>query len=110
MSVLGKTSPDPIGVMLGSHMNRFISPTGIEGLANAAGHRLNVLAVVNRTSNRGCLRAFIAQAKLEYKTICVLAVDNRVLHSALLRYGFSADVEIDQFGDIQHMLRWDKPI
>lgn len=110
MSVLGKTSPDPIGILLGSRMQRFTSPTGIEGLARAAGDRLDVLAVINPTQERGRFRTFIAEAKIEYKTICVIAVENPVVHSALMRYGFTPDVEIDQFGDTQEMLRWDRPI
>lgn len=110
MSALGTISPDPVGVMLGSNMKRFTSPTGLEGLARDNGDRLDVLAVINPTKMTGCFRAFISQAKLEYKTICVLAVDNHIVRSALLRYGFVADVEIDQFGDIQHLLRWDKPL
>lgn len=109
MSVLGTTSPDPVGVMLGTRMDRFVSPTGIEGLARATGDRLDVLAVVNPTSESGRFRAFIAAAKIEYKTICVLAIGNRAIYSALLRYGFTEDVEIDQFGDTQELLRWDKP-
>lgn len=90
-------------------MQRFVSPAGIEGLARATGDRLDVLAVVNPTNMRGRFRNFIAQAKLEYKTICALSVDNPAIHAALLRYGFTPDVEIDQFGDVQHLLRWDNP-
>jgi len=109
MNVLGKTSPDPVGVMLGTRMERFVSPTCIEGLARATGDRLDVLAVRNPTEERGRFRNFIAAAKLEYKTICVFSIENPAVHSALLRYGFTPDVEIDQFGDTQELLRWDKP-
>ena len=109
MSVLGKTIPDPVGVMLDTRFERFVSPTGIEGLARATGDRLDVLAVRNPTDERGRFRAFIDAAKLEYKTICVLAIANPIVHEALLRYGFTPDVEIDQFGDTQELLRWDKP-
>lgn len=110
MSVLGHTIPDPIGLMFGTRMERFESSTGLEGLARATGDRLDVLAVRNPTSRRGLFRAFIAAAKLEYRTICVLAIENQIVHEALLRYGFTADVEIDQFGDTQELLRWDKPL
>ena len=108
MSVLGITSPDPVGIMLNTRMERFVSPTGIEGLARATGDRLDVLAVVNPTGMSGRFRDFIAAAKLEYRTICVLAIENPSVYSALLRYGFTPDVEIDQFGDTQELLRWDK--
>jgi hypothetical protein len=110
VSVLGQTCPDPIGVMLDTRMQRFVSPTGIEGLARATGDRLDVLAVYNPSDVRGRLRAFIAAAKIEYQTICVLCIDNPAVNAALLRYGFTPDVEIDQFGDVQNLLRWDKPI
>jgi hypothetical protein len=109
VSVLGKTFPDPMGLILVTRFERFTSPTGIEGLARATGDRLDVLAVINPTEERGRFRAFIAQAKSEYRTICALHVENPALHSALLRYGFTPDVEIDQFGDTQELLRWDKP-
>lgn len=95
--------------MLGTRMLRFVSPTGLEGLARPNDKRLDVLAVINRTDRRGVFREFIAKAKLEYETICVWAIHNPAIHYALLRYGFTPDVEIDQFGDTQKLLRWDKP-
>jgi hypothetical protein len=67
--------------MLGTRMDRFISPTGIEGLARATGDRLDVLAVINPTSERGRFRAFMAAAKIEYKTICVMAIENPAIHA-----------------------------
>lgn len=109
MSVLGVTSPDPVGVMLNTRMERFVSPTGIEGLARAIGDRLDVLAVINPTPIRGCFGKFIAAAKIEYQTICVFAIGNPIVDQALRRYGFTPDVEIDEFGDTQELLRWDKP-
>jgi len=107
--VLGTTCPDPVSAMLGTQMNRFTSPTGIEGLARVTGDRLDILAVINPTEKRGRFREFISAAKLEYRTICVMIIENPVVHAALLRYGFTPDVEIDQFGDTQQLLRWDKP-
>ena len=101
MSVLGVTSPDPMGLILETRFERFVSPTGIEGLARATGDRLDVLAVYNPTEERGRFRAFIAAAKIEYRTICVIAIENPAIHSALLRYGFTPDVEIDPFGNTQ---------
>lgn len=109
MSVLGTTTPDPFGVMLNTRMERFVSPTGIEGLARANGDRLDILAVINPTPIRGCFHKFIDQSKTEFKTICVMSISNQFLYDALLRYGFTPDVEIDQFGEIQELLRWDRP-
>ena len=98
-----------MGLILETRFERFVSPTGIEGLARAIGDRLDVLAVVNPTLQNGRFRQFMAQAKSEYKSICVLAIENPAIYSALIRYGFTPDVEIDQFGDTQELLRWDKP-
>lgn len=109
MSVLGKTSPDPMGLILETRFERFVSPTGIEGLARATGDRLDVLAVINPTKERGRFRAFIDQAKIEYRTICVWAIENPIVDQALRRYEFTPDVTIDEFGDTQELLRWDKP-
>lgn len=109
MSVLGITSPDPVGVMLNTRMQRFVSPTGIEGLARATGDRLDVLAVINPTPIRGCFGKFIAAAKTEYRTICVWAIENPIVDQALRRYRFTDDVTIDEFGDTQQLLRWDRP-
>jgi len=109
MNVLGIISPDPVGVVLETGFERFVSPTGIEGLARAIGGRLDVLAVINPTPIRGCFGKFIAAAQIEYRTICVFAIDNPIVDQALRRYGFTDDVEIDRFGDTQELLRWDKP-
>lgn len=109
MSVLGVTAPDPAGLILETRFLRFVSPTGIEGLARATGDRLDVLAVVNPTGLRGRFRAFIDAAKLEYRTVCVWAIENPIVDQALRRYGFTPDVEIDQFGVTQKLLRWDRP-
>lgn len=108
MSVLGTTIPDPVGVILGTRFERFVSPTGLEGLARATGDRLDVLAVYNPTEEKGRFRSFIDVAKNEFKTICVLAIENPAVHAALVRYGFTPDVTIDEFGNTQEMLRWDK--
>lgn len=109
MSVLGTTTPDVVSLIWQTGFERFQSPNGLEGLARVAGDRLDVLAVSNSTGKRGLFREFIAQAKLEYKTICVWVIENPIIHDALLRYGFTPDIEIDQFGDTQQLLRWDRP-
>jgi hypothetical protein len=73
------------------------------------GDRLDILAVINPTPIRGCFGKFIAAAQIEYRTICVMAIKNPIVDQALRRYGFTDDMEIDQFGDTQELLRWDKP-
>ena len=109
MSLLGHTIPDPVGVFLGTRYLRFESPIGLQGLARPTGERLDVLAVYSGRSRSGRLRAFIAAAKLEYRTICVWHIDNPIVHDALLRYGFTPEVQIDEFGEVLKGLRWDKP-
>ena len=109
MSVLGTITPDPIGVMLNTRMQRFVSPSGIQGLARENGDRVDILAVYNPDGTPGRFRVFIEQAKIEYRTICVWCIENPIAHDALLRYGFTPDVEIDHFGYTQELLRWDRP-
>ncbi len=108
--ILGKVIPDAAGKILGTGFDRFVSPIGIEGLAkdNGAG-QLDLLAVINPTDERGLFRRFIAEAKLEYETICVWAIENPALYAALLRYGFLPEQTIDRFGVPLEGLRWDKP-
>jgi len=108
MSVLGVTRADPIGLLLETRFLRFTCRNGLEGLARPHGDRLDLLAVRNQTEKRGLFRDFIAMAKLEYKTICVFSIENPAVHDSLLRYGFTLDIEIDEFGDVQKLLRWDQ--
>jgi hypothetical protein len=53
---------------------------------------------IKRTARKGLLRDFLNACKLEYKTICVWSVGNPVLEPALVRYGFSPEVELDGMG------------
>lgn len=110
MNVLGTTRPDPVGLILGTGYQRFQSPIGIEGLAKENGRRLDILAVVNPTDERGRFRLFIAQAKTQYDTICVWEIFNPAIHAALLRYGFVPETEIPGTGPPVPVegLRWDR--
>ena len=76
--------------MLGTHMRRFSSPTGVQGLARWNAKELTVLAIVAQVKNNGCCREFIRQAKEQFSMITVLSVDNPVLAAALERWGFTA--------------------
>src|ERR1051325_12094400 len=98
MTVLGTTEPDPIGVMLDTGYMRFVSSTGIEGLAKTTGRQLDVLAVVNPTGKPSSFRNFIAQAKTEFDTINVWVIENPVVADALKRYGFTPETMMDPDG------------
>ena len=108
-ALLGQTEPDPIGQILGTGYNRFSSPLGIDGLAaQPEPGRLDLLALFSTCPGSGQLRAFINAAQTQYSTLCVWHIDNPALYDALLRYGFSPETELDQFGETLKGLRWDK--
>lgn len=105
--VLGRTEPDPAGLILGTGYERFESPTGIDGLAKENGDRLDVLAVYAREHGQGAFREFIRLAKKEYRTVCVWLDDNPAIGPALQRYGFTPETEIQPDGEIVTGWRWD---
>ena len=95
MSILGVLRPDPFSALLGTGFERFESPTGLHGLARTSGKRLDLLAVNATKPGSGQFRAFIAQAKREFETICVWEVWNPLLDLVLPRYGFRYYEEAD---------------
>jgi hypothetical protein len=96
MSVLGIVTPDAVALMLGTGYERFVSPTGISGLARVSGKRLDILAVNAIRRGTGQFRSFIARAKQEYETVCVWEIANPLLDIVLPRYGFRRVLEIDE--------------
>ena len=110
-STLGIVAPCPISKALGTGYSRFKSPTGISGLAKDNDGVLSILAVHAETDGCGQFRNFIAQAKIEYKTIKIYEVWNPMLEQILERYGFRAFSErvINQ-GITEPVtgFRWDK--
>lgn len=110
MSLFTKLEPDVGGRFLGvpDEYQRFVARNGLMGLAKVHGARLDLLAVFNPTGTSGVFRAFIDQAKLEFSTICVWEIFNPILHDALLRYGFTSEIEIAFDGVPLHGLRWDR--
>jgi hypothetical protein len=108
MSLITSLEPDPISAMLGTGYFRFTGLFGISGLANPRPPRLDLLAVVSDQPGEGHFRDFVELAKLEYSTVCVWLVDNATLHAALMRYGFTPEVEIAFDGKPLKGLRWDK--
>jgi len=108
VSVLGNTSPFPLGDLLGTGYETFESPTGIHGMSkqNKIG-RLDLLAVAATKRGTGQFRDFIDQAKKEYKTICVWEIWNEELAVILARYGFRPVEEIDHdTGELLTGLCW----
>lgn len=100
---------DPVSIILDTGYYQFESRFGVAGLAKENGARLDLLALISKTSGRGMLRAFINACQAHYETICVWHVDNPLLAVILRHYGFGIDVEIDQQGIALPGLRWDKP-
>lgn len=109
-ALLGFVEPDPIGVILGTGYMRFQSPNGLGGLAKWTDDRLDLLAVHAFTQGQGQFRSFIAAAKLQWKTICVWQISNPFLGSALERYGFTPETEIQSDGEIVEGFRWDRAL
>lgn len=64
------------------------SKFSIEGLAKESGSRLDILAIVSKNEGVGNFRAFIAAAKLRYKTIVIHVILNPELNAIIGRYGF----------------------
>jgi len=85
---------DQIGVMLG-------------GLARWTDSRLDILAIHSDQENTGQCRWFFKDAKRQFKTICVWAINDQVLQAALERYGFTPQTEIDGKGEVLTGMRWD---
>jgi len=107
MSVIVKTSLDPIGQMLGTGYARFEGINGVSGLFKAhRPHRLDLLAIVSEDPGKGNFRDFISQTKMEFNTICVWFIENESLYEALLRYGFTPEIEVGAMGDALDGLRW----
>lgn len=89
MNVLGQTTPDPLGLMLGTDFDRFESPYGIDGLARVSGSELELLAVVTDTPGEGQFRQFITACKAQFESIRVFEIWNDALAHTLERYGFT---------------------
>lgn len=99
---------DPVGEILGTGFCRFVSPTGVEGLAKSEGDRLDVLAVFCRTPGRGCFREFMRRARARFVTVCVWEDWNPVVGDALVRWGFRRVQQVEPDGEIITGWRWDR--
>lgn len=87
-AMMGKTSPDPMGELLGTGYQRFQAHCGINGLAKDDAEHLEVLAVDANKPGTGQFRKFIELAKKNYRCVTIWEVWNDDLRNALSRYGF----------------------
>ena len=107
-SIFIRITPDVIGSILHTRMDRFESVAGIDGLLrdNGYGH-LELLAVHANNLRTGQFRTFIKQCQQHYRSIVIWHITNPFLPSVLKRYGFDDEVTVDEFGDPVIGMRWD---
>lgn len=103
--VLGKLTPDPIGVLLKTGFQRFSAPCGVDGLCCVSVNRLEILAVHARQPGRGAFRELLGKAKRHFKVIVIFEVWNERLKEFLLREGFQSET-IQRDGEIVEAYRW----
>lgn len=102
---------DPIGQALGfgpQGYHRFATAEGIGGLAKWSSDKLEILAIHSEFQGQGYLRRFIRRCQERFTTICVWHIGNSNLGSALSRYGFAPETEIDGSGEVLEGMRWDR--
>lgn len=110
VELLGTWEPDPFGQILGTGYYRFRSPCGIDGLAKMNGGRFDILAVHAAHPGTGQFRRWIKKVMERFTTVCVWQIENAALEAALLRYGFTPEVEVDRSGETLSGMRWDRPL
>lgn len=108
MNVLGHITPDPVGEALGTGYAKFVSPLGVDGLVKVRHPRLDLLVVATTRPGTGQFRAFIAQAKTEFDTICIWLIWHPLLKTVLPRYGFVPATDFQEGSQLTGF-RWDKP-
>ena len=106
--ILGRLAPDPVGKMLATNYLRFEAADGVNGLCKIACSRLDILAIHSRMERRGHVRALIERCKESFGTICVWEIWNKNFEQALMRWGFTPEIDITDLGEAIHGLRWDK--
>lgn len=107
-SIFTRITPDVIGSILHTRMDRFESVSGIEGLLRDNGHgRLELLAVRAKNPRTGQFRTFIKQCQQHYRSISIWYISNPFLPSVLKRYGFDDEATMDETGDPLIGMRWD---
>lgn len=88
--VLGHTKPDPAASIIGTGFIRFLTCSGVAGLARlTVPGILDILAVQSSRPGTGQFRAFICAAKLHFTHIRIFEVWSDRLKKCLPRYGFT---------------------
>lgn len=106
--IFTQVTPDPVGQVLQTGFNKFVSRFFIEGLMKEPQPgKIEILAVVSTMPGHGHFHAFIEALKREYTTVCVWFDDNPILGPMLARYGFHPETDIDGRGEILRGWRWD---
>lgn len=103
-------TPDPMGLILETGFDKFVSRFFIEGLLRfPEPGKIEILAVVSTMPGHGHFHAFIDALKKEYKTVCIWFDENPILGPMLARYGFHPECDIDGRGEVLRGWRWDAP-
>lgn len=106
--VLGAIHEDLVSDLLGTGYFRF-EADGIGGLVKFTDDRLDILAVLAKPMRRGAFRRLIHEACVTWRTVCVWQVWNPAVASALIRYGFHPEVEIQGMSsDVLKGFRYDR--
>jgi len=100
--------PDAVSTLLGTGYQRFRAFNGLDGLCKFSHGRLDLLAVVNPTGQRGLFLELILEARKQFSTICVWVITNPKVESTLRPIGFTPEVEMGFDGKPVEGLRWDK--
>lgn len=69
----------------------------VQGVCRVADKHIDVLAIAVAVQRQGICRAFFRELQDKYVSICVWEIDNPILLSALVRWGFR--VFTDDIGD-----------
>jgi hypothetical protein len=108
MPVLGLRRPHHLNALLGTGYDEFESPAGIVGLAKEEDDTLHLLALHSGNPGHGQLRELIAQAKRQYRRICVWEIWNEWLPGVLERYGFEPSRIQTQDGELLTGMVWER--
>jgi hypothetical protein len=100
--------PDRASRILGTGYQHFVAFNHLEGLCKFSHGRLDLLAVVNPTGQRGLFLELILEAKKKFSPICVWVITNPKVDSTLRSIGFTPEVEMGFDGKPVEGLRWDK--
>lgn len=100
---------DLVGAILGTGIDQFASPFGINGLGKLSGDKLRTLELLAVSADKpgtGQFRAFMLYCKATFETIYVWEIWNDDLRNALVRYGFSDCSRTEPDGEELTGMKW----